>query len=70
MTKTSKRPKPERPAAPRLLIIKDVAERLQVSDRTVHRLIDAKRLAVIRIGRSVRITEGALRDLLTGSDIA
>lgn len=68
MTKTPKLAKPELAPAPRLLIIKDVAERLQVSDRTVYRLIDAKRLAVIRIGRSVRVSEEALKDLLTGDD--
>ena len=68
MTKTPKLLKPERPAALCLLIIKDVADRLQVSERTVHRLIDAKRLAVIRIGRSVRVSEEALKDLLTAED--
>ena len=55
-------------AAPRLLTVKDVAERLQVSERTVHRLIEAEELAVIRIGRSVRVSEEALKRLLTGGD--
>ena len=53
---------------PCLLTVKNVAKRLQVSERTVHRLIDAGELAVIRIGRSVRITETALHALLTRGD--
>ena len=68
MTKTPKLPKPERPVAPRLLTVRDVAERLQVSGRTIHRLIEAGDLTVIRIGRSVRVSEEALKDLLTGED--
>lgn len=52
----------------RLLTLKNVAERLQVSERTVHRLIEAEELAVIRIGRSVRVSEEALKRLLTGGD--
>jgi excisionase family DNA binding protein len=53
----------------RLLTVGDVAKRLQVSERTVHRLIDAKELAVIRIGRSVRVSEEALQALLTRGDM-
>lgn len=73
MIKSTKPAKPEMistasVAEPRLLIIKDVAERLRVSERTVHRLINAKELAVIRIGRSVRVSEEALKDLVTGDD--
>lgn len=68
MTKTCKPHKPELTFAFRLLTIKDVAERLQVSERTVHRLIDVGELSVIRIGRSVRVSEEALMALLTAKD--
>ena len=70
MTKPLKPPKPELPAAPRLVTIKDVAERLQVSGRTIHRLIAAGDLIVIRIGRSVRVSEQALKAFLTQGDEA
>ena len=73
MIKTKKPAKPEArnspsAAEPRLLTVKDVAVRLQVSARTVHRLIEAAELAVIRIGRSVRVSEDALKALLTRAD--
>jgi excisionase family DNA binding protein len=68
MTKTPKLPKPELPAAPRLLTIRDVAERLQVSGRTIHRLVANGDISVIRIGRSVRVSEAALKAFLTGED--
>ncbi len=64
----TKNPKPERPAAPRLLTIKDVADRLQMSSRTIHRLIAAGDLTVIRIGRVVRVSEVALKAFLTQDD--
>lgn len=51
-----------------LLTVRDVAKRLQVSERTVRRLIEAGDLAVIHIGGLVRVSEEALRDLLTGGD--
>ena len=60
--------KPEFSTALRLLTIKDVAERLQVSGRTIHRLIDIGDLTVIRIGRSIRISEDALKAFLTAGD--
>ena len=68
MTKTPKPPKPELPTAPRLLTIKDVAERLQMSSRTIHRLVANGDITVIRIGRSVRISEKALKAFLTEDD--
>ena len=52
--------------AERLMTVKDVADRTQLSERTVHRLIVKKQLGVIRIGRALRVTESALRALLTG----
>ena len=68
MTKTRKLPNPDRPAAPRLLTVRDVAERLQMSSRTIHRLVANGDLTVVRIGRSVRIREEALKAFLTGED--
>jgi len=52
----------------RLLTVRDVAERLQVSGRTIHRLISAGDLPVIRIGRAVRLSEAALQAYLTNGD--
>jgi excisionase family DNA binding protein len=73
MIRTTKSKKIETPAAhwnpePRLLTVKDVAEHLQVSKRTVHRLIDTGELHVIRIGRSVRVSGEAMNALLTRGD--
>lgn len=48
-----------------LLTPKDVAEHLQVSLRTVRRLIKSNRIRVTRVGRSIRITSAALRTYLT-----
>jgi excisionase family DNA binding protein len=49
-----------------LLTIQDVAERLQVSQRTVRRLIKIGKLKVFYVGRSVRVSEEALQSCLTG----
>jgi excisionase family DNA binding protein len=68
MTKSSKKPFPDPVPSQRLLTVKDVAARLQVSMRTVHRVIDAGQLAVIRIGRAVRVSETALQAFLTAGD--
>ena len=67
-TKAVEATKAKTPSASPLLTIRDVAERLQVSERTVHRLIDAGELAVIRIGRSIRVSEDALNALLAPGD--
>ena len=68
MAKKAQLQKPELPTTRRLLTMKDVAERLQVSARTIHRLVASGDLTVIRIGRSVRISEEALKAVLTGKD--
>ncbi|MCK5273632.1 MAG: helix-turn-helix domain-containing protein [Alphaproteobacteria bacterium] len=44
----------------RLLTIKDVADILQVSDKTVRRWIDAGDLVAHRIGRQWRVSQGDL----------
>ena len=48
-----------------LMTAHEVADLLQVSLRTVRRLIADGRLTVVRIGRSVRISKVALEGLLT-----
>lgn len=52
--------------APRgsLLTIADVAERCQVSTRTVRRWIDAEWLEIFKFGRAVRISEDDLAKFL------
>jgi excisionase family DNA binding protein len=55
-----------RPATPitvRLLTVKDVAEALQLSTRTVRRMIAANQIPIIRLGRSVRVHPSAISDL-------
>lgn len=48
-------PKPQIDSPLRLLTIKDVAAFLQVSDKTVRRLIDQDRLPAIKLGAQWRI---------------
>jgi excisionase family DNA binding protein len=57
--------RPRTPAAERLLTIADVADRCQVSPRSVRRWIDKDRLRVIRLGRSIRVAEGDLAKFLS-----
>ena len=55
-----------RAAAPitvRLLTVKDVAEALQLSTRTVRRMVTANQIPIIRLGRSVRVHPSAIYDL-------
>lgn len=49
---------PER--SDQLLTVKQVAERLAISEKTVRRLIDAGELPIIRFGRLIRITPADL----------
>jgi excisionase family DNA binding protein len=51
-------------ASDRLLRKSDVAENFQVSLRSVDRWIARGEIEVVRLGRSVRITESALRKFL------
>jgi excisionase family DNA binding protein len=53
------------PASERLLTVPDVADRCQVSPRSVRRWIDEGLLRVIRLGRSVRVSEGDLAAFIT-----
>ena len=63
-------PRQNQPNLTPLLTVAEVGTYLQVSIRTIRRLIDAGDLTVIRIGRSVRISEEALTSFLTGEDTA
>jgi len=51
----------------RLLTVDDVATMLQLSPRTVRRMIAVGRLPVIRLGRAVRVHPAALAELLAKS---
>lgn len=44
--------------------IKDVAKMLSVSTKTVYRLINQGKLAMVKIGRSTRIDEAELDNFL------
>jgi excisionase family DNA binding protein len=50
----------------RLLTADDVARTMNISLRSVRRLIADKKLATIRIGRAVRIRTEALERLIAG----
>jgi excisionase family DNA binding protein len=65
-----RKPHEQRPATS-FLTIREVAERLKVSQRTVRRWIDRGHLHVIKLGRTVRIDEESLNGLiLTNSKVA
>jgi excisionase family DNA binding protein len=51
-------------AAKMVYMTREAAQMLAVSQRTMEGLIAAKRIAVIRIGRSVRIPHAALVEFL------
>lgn len=48
----------------RLLTVAEVADLARVSTMTVYRMVHAGELPAIRFGRSYRIPESAVRDLL------
>lgn len=47
-----------------LLTVAQVAKLLQISERHLRRLITDKKIVVIRIGRSIRISIAALQEFL------
>jgi excisionase family DNA binding protein len=55
--------RPTAPVTTRLLTVTDVAEALQLSTRTVRRMIAKKQIPIIRLGRSVRVHPSAISDL-------
>lgn len=53
---------------PRLHSVEEAAAILRLSVRQVRRLIAEGRLAVVRIGRAVRVSPEVLAELVTGGD--
>lgn len=49
--------------------VKDVADHLSVSTKTVYRLIKGGGLIAVRVGRQYRITERDLQDYLRGGSL-
>lgn len=52
-----------------VLTVKEVAEALRLSPRTVNRLISERRLASVRLGRSRRVRREAVADFLNANEI-
>lgn len=52
------------PSARPMLTAADVAERLRVSERTIRRWIDSRRLKAYRLNRAVRVSEDDLQSFL------
>lgn len=50
----------------RFLTVAEVAQELRVSTMTVYRLIKAEQLPATRIGKSLRIRTGDVKDYLAG----
>jgi excisionase family DNA binding protein len=64
------RPMTERPApraAVTFLTVAEVAAIMRVSKMTVYRLVHGGELAAVRVGRSFRVPEPAVRDYLAGA---
>ena len=56
-----------RPGRAGFLTVAEVASLLRVSNMTVYRLINARQLPAVRIGRSYRISEDDVDKYLAGS---
>lgn len=63
------RPMPQRPAPRQVsfLTVTEVAAIMRVSKMTVYRLLHGGELAAVRVGRSFRVPEPAVREYLTGA---
>jgi excisionase family DNA binding protein len=64
------RPAMERPAprtAVSFLTVAEVAAIMRVSKMTVYRLVHGGEMAAVRVGRSFRVPEPAVRDYLSGA---
>ena len=61
----AQRPAPR--AAVSFLTVTEVAAIMRVSKMTVYRLVHGGELAAVRVGRSFRVPEPAVRDYLTGA---
>ena len=62
-----KHPTPIAPEFARLLTVAEVALHLQVSGRTVRRLITAQELNVVRVGKAVRVRPADLLAFVTAA---
>ena len=60
----TKKHKNDQSPSPMLLTVAQLAEQLQVNERTVRRLIDKAEIRAIRIGRLVRISAQDRDDFL------
>ncbi|GHG47062.1 hypothetical protein GCM10011331_07550 [Flavimobilis marinus] len=54
-------------ARPRFLTVAEVADEMRVSRMTVYRLVHAGELPAIRVGKSFRVPDEALRQYLEAS---
>jgi excisionase family DNA binding protein len=50
--------------AERLLTVEEAADRLNTSVRFVRRLVAERRIAFVKLGRHVRITDSAIADFI------
>jgi excisionase family DNA binding protein len=67
---TAARPVMERPAARPVvsfLTVTEVAAIMRVSKMTVYRLVHGGELAAVRVGRSFRVPQPAVREYLAGA---
>lgn len=60
---------PKRPTIPKFHSIKTVAERLDLSPRSVRRLIDSGKLHAVKIAGAVRVSDDELQRLMLASRI-
>ncbi|MEE6273922.1 helix-turn-helix domain-containing protein [Georgenia wangjunii] len=51
--------------APRFLTVAEVAELIRVSKMTVYRMVHAGEIPAVRVGRSFRVPQAAVEDLLS-----
>jgi excisionase family DNA binding protein len=58
------------PSADRLLTVEAAAERMSTSTRFIRRLIAERRIAYVKIGRHVRITEADIAAFIQAGRIA
>ncbi len=52
--------------SPKFLTVAEVAKLARVSRMTVYRMVHAGELPAIRVGKSYRVPQGAVDDLLSG----
>ncbi|WP_156252969.1 helix-turn-helix domain-containing protein [Pseudactinotalea terrae] len=53
------------PSAPRFLTVAEVAQLARVSRMTVYRMVHAGDLPAIRVGKSFRVPEAAVQEMLS-----